>query len=83
MDNDLRISDELSVEDVYVLYGFYNGMFFVAKDDMTYIVSEAGDAIAEIEASRNSQLLGNILYDQQESSFLAIDLGQILIHEPL
>lgn len=78
IDNELNIMNTMTYEDLNIYYLSTKDFKFISKDKQTLIVSNEGKRVAEIEASPNSFLIGNTLYDRQDNSFFAIDLKSIL-----
>ena len=56
---------------------------FLIKGHKTMIISNEGEMVAEIEASRNAILIGNTLYDKLDESFYAIDLSNLFVRSEL
>ncbi len=81
IDKQLNVSYTIEEDDLSLYYLRTKDYKFIAKDKHTWIINNKGKRVAEIDASSNAFLLGNILYDRQEDSFFAIDLKNILESE--
>ena len=78
IDNDLNVLETILNEDLSIYYLRTKDYKFIAKDSQTLIVNSEGKKVATVEASSNSWLIGNTLYDKQNNSFMAIDMKNIL-----
>ena len=78
IDSELNVIRRLYFADVYFFYLKTPKYNFIAKDKMTCLVNKEGRKVAEIEASKNSFLIGNTLYNMQNDRFFAFDLTDLL-----
>ena len=81
IDNQLNVTDTIDYEDLSIYYLWTVDLKFIAKDKQTVIIDKDGKQIAEIEATKNAFLIGEILYDKRDKSFIAIDLKEIIKNE--
>ena len=81
IDKDLNVFKTIAYEDLSMYYSRTKSYKFISKDKQTLIVNNEGKKVAEIEASSNAFLIDKTLYDRQDTSFLAIDLKDILKDE--
>lgn len=81
IDKELNVLDTIKYEDLSIYNLRTKDHKLISKDKETQIINNQGKRIAVVEASSNSFLIGNTLYDQQNSSFLAMDLKDILTNE--
>ncbi len=75
---DLKIENEIESEEFYIYYLSRNKRKFIARENQTFVIDEAGNKVAEFSASIKSIFLNNKLYNAQNRSFLEIDLGSFL-----
>jgi outer membrane protein assembly factor BamB len=78
VDSQLNVTKTINYEDLSIYYLRSDDYKFIAKENQTWILDLNGLKVAEIEATSNAFLIGNTLYDQQNDSFIAIDLTEIL-----
>ncbi|MBL7906396.1 MAG: hypothetical protein JNL22_15340 [Bacteroidales bacterium] len=81
LDSNLTLTKAIDYADLSINYLNTKNCRFIAKDNKTLILSNSGQKIAEIEASSDSVLIGNILYSTQGNRFCAIDLHNIIDNE--
>jgi outer membrane protein assembly factor BamB len=81
LDSDLTLTKAIDYADLSINYLNTKNCRFIAKDNKTLILSNSGQKIAEIEASSDSVLIGNVLYSTQGNRFCAIDLHNIIDNE--
>ena len=81
IDNDLNISKTIEYDDLSIYYLKTEEFKFIANDKKTLIINNAGQRIAEIDATSNAFMIGNTLYDTQDNSFKTIDLSEIIKKE--
>lgn len=81
VDNQLSVADTIDYENLSIYYLRTADLKFIAKDKQTLIIDNEGKQIAEIEASTNAFLIGEILYDRRDKSFIAVDLKEIIENE--
>lgn len=77
IDEQLQQIGTIEHEDIYMLYLIKDNYQFISNGEQTMILNSEGYKIAEITASPKARLINNILYDRQEETFLAIDLGEL------
>ncbi len=78
VDEELNISRTIEFDELSVYYIKTKDFKFFAKDKKTLVVDNTGKQVAELDATSNAVLIGNILYDTQENSYIAIDLSPLL-----
>lgn len=81
IDSDLNISKTILYEDLCFYYWQTKKFKFIAKENKTLIVNNAGKSIAEIDVSSNAFMIGSTLYDTNGKTFITIDLGDMLNNE--
>jgi hypothetical protein len=70
--------NEFELEDISIAFLHFKNYKFIANKEKTFIVSEDGKSIAELEVSSNAVLIDGILYDVKDKSIVAIDLKGII-----
>jgi outer membrane protein assembly factor BamB len=75
IDSELNISKTIEYADLSIYYLRTKDFKFIAKDKKTLVINNTGQRIAEIDATSNAFMIGNILYDTQDKNFNAIDLN--------
>lgn len=81
LDSELTITKSTEYVDLSICYLRTKDCIFIAKDNKTVVLNSTGQRIAEIDASSNSFLIGNTLYDPLDKRFIAIDLQNIIKNE--
>lgn len=81
IDSELNISKTIKYDDLNIYYLRTKDFKFIAKDKKTLVINKTGQKIAEIDATSNAFMIGNILYDIQDKSFVAIDLNYLINNE--
>lgn len=81
LDSELTITKSTEYVDLSICYLRTKDCIFIAKDHKTVVLNSTGQRIAEIDASSNSFLIGNTLYDPLDKRFIAIDLQNIIKNE--
>ncbi len=78
IDNQLNVAEIIDFENLNLYYLQTKNHKFLAKDGLTWIINNAGQKVAEIDATSKAVLIGTTLYDKKNDSFLAIDLTEII-----
>lgn len=81
VDSELNISKIIEYDDLSIYYLRTKDLKFIAKDKKTLIINNAGQKIADIDATSNAFMIGNTLYDAQDKSFIKIELSEIIKYE--
>lgn len=81
IDSELNTTKTIEYGDLSINYLTTKDLKFIAKDKKTLVVNNAGQRIAEIEATSNAFMIGNTLYDSQDKNFIKIDLRNIIKNE--
>jgi outer membrane protein assembly factor BamB len=83
MDSELNISKTIEYDDLSIYYLRTADFKLIANDKKTLIVNNKGQRISEIDATSNAFMIGNILYDTQNKSFIVIDLSKMISNEQI
>ena len=81
IDDQLNVENTIEKENIYIYdfgiknYGFFSNAFSNKKQKI--VVHKDGTKIMNIELSTNAFILNDILYNNRDKSFIAIDLKQI------
>jgi len=78
LDKDLNICGQFDTEQLYVNYLNTKDYQFIAKGNSTTILDKKCRIIANVNVSKNAFLIGNKLYDIQETNLLEIDLSELI-----
>jgi hypothetical protein len=78
LDNEFNIINQYDFNQLYFHYLTYQNFKFLVKENQTIIIDKEGKKIAELEVSENSYIIGNKLYDVNDSRFLEVNLLEII-----
>lgn len=78
MDKNLIIANTFEREDFGVLYYENDEYRFIASGKQTYVIDSLGKAVAKINTSQDSFVIGSSLYTIKNNKFIAIDLSKII-----
>jgi outer membrane protein assembly factor BamB len=77
IDKELNIKEQLNFDDLFISYLELKNLMFLARAKKTVVIKN-NDVIAEFEASANSFLLGEKLFDIEKNTLLEIDISGII-----
>jgi len=76
-DHNLNFIQTIERQDLFAFH-FYNGdLLFLAGIDKIWVLNASWQKVAEIDASSNSFLIGETLYERKEDRFNVIDLSEL------
>lgn len=80
IDEELNYKEIAECKDLFYCYNQTDKHKFLNHDKITLILNNKGKKIAQVNASINSVILGDFLYDWHEESLIKIDLKEVIIH---
>jgi outer membrane protein assembly factor BamB len=78
INDNLEIVNQIEYDQLYIYYLKTNDYKFLAKEDETTIINKENKKVAELKASRNGIMIGSMLYDILEKSFIETDLSELI-----
>lgn len=78
LDDAFNITNQYDSNQLYFHYLTYQDYKFLVKGNQTIMIDKEGKKIAELDVSENAYIVGNKLYDVNDSRFLEIDLLEII-----
>lgn len=78
LDQDIKISKEISTDDVNILSFTYKNCKFIKENEYSWIIDNKGNKIAQLNISPNAFVKDDILYDWIKRRLIKIELEEIL-----